>query len=58
MIATIILLVLLAVDLGISLAKDGEPKEGKYSFWVTLIAIALYVWLYYEAGLFNNFKWQ
>lgn len=32
MIATIVLLVILVLDLGISLGKHGEPKGGEYNF--------------------------
>lgn len=60
MTATIILIILLVLDLGITLAKHGEPKGGTYSFWVTLLAVALQVYLYYAAGLFDKFAvlWQ
>ena len=60
MIATIIIIILLAIDLGMSLAKHGEPKTGKYSFWVTLLAVAIQAYLYYAAGLFDKFAvlWQ
>ena len=60
MIATIFLIILLVLELGISLAKDGEPKGGTYSFWVSLIAVATQAYLYYAAGLFDKFAvlWQ
>ena len=56
MIATIILLVIFILNLGIALAKHGEPKEGNYNFWTDLIAVIILIVLYYYAGLFNNFK--
>lgn len=56
MIATIILLVLQILELGIALAKHGEPKEGDYNFWAELIAVLILIVLYYHAGLFDNFK--
>lgn len=56
MIATIILLVLHVLDLGINLGKHGEPKKGNYNFWVSLICSAIIIYLYYKAGLFNNFN--
>ena len=55
MIATIIIIILLAIDLGMSLAKHGEPKGGTYNFWVTLLAVALQAYLFYAAGLFDKF---
>lgn len=56
MIATIILLTLLAMGLGISLAKHGEPKDGTHNFWTTLFIVIIELVLYYYAGLFDNFK--
>ena len=56
MIATIILLVLHVLDLGINLGKHGEPKSGNYNFWVSLICSTIIIYLYYKAGLFNNFN--
>jgi hypothetical protein len=56
MIATIILLVIQILNLGITLAKNGEPKEGKYNFWARLLAVIILIVLYYYAGLFDNFK--
>ena len=56
MIATIILLAIMLIDLGINLAKHGEYKDGRYNFWATLIAVVINVVLLYFAGVFNNFK--
>lgn len=55
MVATIILLALILVNLGIHLAKHGEPREDKYNFWLYLIATIIELVLYYYAGLFENF---
>ena len=54
MIATIILLMLQAMGLGIALVNHG--KERKFNFWTTLISFILCMVLYYYAGLFNNFN--
>ena len=56
MIASIILLVLVFMELGMYLAKHGEDKTGKYNFWIGLLSVAIYLVLYYYAGLFDNFK--
>ena len=56
MTATIILLAMLCINLGIHLAKHKEPREDRYNFWVALFAFAVQVTLYYFAGLFENFK--
>lgn len=55
MIATIILLVIMCMGLGISLAKDGQEKEGTYNFWLTLFLCIIELVLYYYAGLFDKF---
>ena len=47
MTASIILLVLAAMELGIYLAKHGEHKTGKYNFWIGLLSVAIYLVLYY-----------
>ena len=54
MIATIVILCLLASGVFVSFFKHGEPK-GKWNFWVQLIAAAITLWLYYEAGMFDKF---
>ena len=57
MIATIILLALNAMSLGMNLAKHGEnKKEEKHNFWASLIATAIMITLYYYAGLFDKFS--
>ena len=37
--------VIYTLSLGIHLAKDGEPKEGTYSFITTLIAVVINVFI-------------
>ena len=56
MIASVILLILAAMELGIYLANHGEYKTGKYNFWIGLLSVAIYLALYYYAGVFDNFK--
>ena len=56
MIYAIIKLVLIVLGVGVELARHGEPKEGKYNFWLALCAAALEIWLLYKAGLFNVFN--
>ena len=45
----IVLLVLRFMNLGIVLSKHGEPKDGKYSFWIALISLSIDVLLVYFA---------
>ena len=54
MIATIILLILQAIGLGLSWGTHGQ--ERKVNGWATLIAVIISLILYYYAGLFDNFK--
>lgn len=56
MIASCIILVLASLELGIYLAKHGEPKTGDYNFWLQLISTAIELTLFYYAGLFDCFK--
>lgn len=54
MVAAIILLCLMAVGLGIALAKHGQPRE-PYSFWTQLISFILSMVLLYFAHFFDVF---
>lgn len=54
MVATIIILLLFALNLGAILVKHGEPIEGKYNFWISLIWYGILIFLLYKAGLFTN----
>jgi len=56
MIYAIIWLMLIAMGLGITLIKHGEPKKEKYNFWVQLIASSIEILLLWGAGIFENFK--
>ena len=41
--------------LGIHLALNGKPIEGKYSFLTKLTSISIGFWLLYMAGCFDHF---
>ena len=56
MIASCVLLIFVVMNLGIHLAKHGEPKTGRYNFGVALISATIEVALFYYAGLFDCFK--
>lgn len=56
MIATIILLAIMFIDLGIHIAKHGEYRNDRYNSWVALLATIIELVLFYYAGIFNNFK--
>ena len=47
-----IVLALIAMSVGWNLAKDGEQREGTYSFWWSVVAAALHIWLLWEGGFF------
>ena len=51
--ATITILVLLVMSLGINLGKHGESETRTYNFWSSLINFLIMFWLYYHAGIFN-----
>ena len=55
MVATIILLAILFINLGIELANHGKPRGGKHSFWGKLVAVIINLLLFYYAGLFDKF---
>jgi hypothetical protein len=48
----LIYLALVILGLGIVLAKDGEPKTGKHSFWWQLVGTAIPCGLLYWGGFF------
>lgn len=56
LIASSIILVLVILNIGISLAKHNEIEVKKYNFWVTLFSAAVQLALFYYAGLFDCFK--
>lgn len=45
----IALLVLYALELGINMAKHGEPKKGNYSFGASLVGAGVVIWVAYMA---------
>ena len=49
----IIMLVLLALNLLIGAHFHGKERTGKYSFWITLISVAVYFSLLVSGGYFN-----
>ena len=50
MVATIIILVILIINLGVNLVKNGKPKDEKYNFWSYLISLLIALALYYYAA--------
>lgn len=48
----IILLMLLAFQVAINLARDGEPRRDKYSFWMSLIGAVITCALLAWGGFF------
>lgn len=49
----IIMIALMAMNLGINLVKNGEPKDETYSFPVSLISIVINVGLLIWGGFFG-----
>lgn len=54
MIASIIILVIYAISLGMSLAKHGEEKKGNENFWISLLSALIMIYLMYLAGTFDK----
>lgn len=54
MIATIILLFMMAMGLGISIAKRGRERTNM-NVWTALISAVIQLILFYYAGLFDKF---
>ena len=50
----LLILALLLVGTGVQLAKHGEPRGGKHSFWVALISDAILIGLLYWGGFFTK----
>lgn len=44
---------LIALNLGIALAKNGEPTGSKHSFWITAISSIITVWILKAGGFFG-----
>jgi hypothetical protein len=49
----ITMIVLMAGSVSIALAKHGEPKDGTWSFPITLIATLIQAAILYMAGLWH-----
>lgn len=54
MIATIILLIVMVLAIGIAIGKHGEDR-GEYNAWTTLLSVIFELTLLYYAGLFDKF---
>lgn len=50
----LIMICLLVLSFGLTWAKHGEPKEGRECAWVSLIGIALQLWLMWWGGFFHQ----
>lgn len=42
-------IILGVLGVGMNLAKDGQPREGNYNFWVALIGTLIQIGLVYMA---------
>lgn len=49
----IIMITVLAMGLGITLVKNGEPKDGEYSFLTTIISTVIEVAILWWGGFFG-----
>lgn len=53
MIPQIIYLALTLIGLGRSMEQHGKPKTGEHNMWISVIAIAIVLWILYEGGFFD-----
>ncbi len=49
---SIAVIVMISLDVGIALAKHGEPRT-KYNFWASLISSLILTAILYKAGLWH-----
>lgn len=56
LIASSIILVLVILNIGISLAQHNQVEVKKHNFWVSLFSAVVQLALFYYAGLFDCFK--
>lgn len=54
MVYQITYLLLIAISLGMTFAKHGEPKTGKENGWITLITSGVVLFILYKGGFFNS----
>lgn len=47
-------LALTFMGMGVCLVKDGERRDGKYSFWSSLLSSAFILWVLYVGGFFGG----
>ena len=55
MIATILIVFMMTIRLGVNLAKHGEEMDKKFSFPGQLLVFLVYMGVFYAAGLFDKF---
>ena len=56
LIASNILLVIVILNIGRSLAQHNQVEVKKHNFWVSLFSAVVQLALFYYAGLFDCFK--
>jgi len=56
MISAVVIVSLLILKLGVAIAIHGQKRSGTYDAFPIFINVLLMMFLYYHAGLFNNFN--
>lgn len=51
--AGIVIIVLLAMEIGASLVVHGQHRKGDYNFFTTFIWVSIIAWLMFKAGTFG-----
>lgn len=53
MTAQMLMVILYGLDIGINIAKDGEPKNSRYSGGITIFAIIIHASILYWGGFWG-----
>lgn len=52
----ILMVIVNILSMGIAIGKHGEPKDGEYNAWASLIATCIFFTLAWLGGLFRCFE--
>ena len=55
MIATILIVFMMTIKLGVHIAKHGEEMDAKFNFPQQVLFFLLWMGMFYAAGLFDKF---
>jgi hypothetical protein len=47
------MLVLIALNVGLNLGLDGQPRRYKYSFWIACVGAAVIIFILHQGGFWS-----